>query len=527
MPKRFGHLEAARTAPTTDNAPIPSGTSLSPLRLTIINDVWKELNNHNNPAFSTSSAQSFVTLLEEERCPDVLNGHKTPKEMEAFAFSYFAPDGKYDQPVAKEDFFAFHEEILSAFPDQTEKEVKLLLHWIWKLNQPDPKFRSLRKDELAKLNKELFQSSAYRGQDFRNDAKPDDAVDMYKGNEPMSKLVPFPMPKQGHLPPELQGRYYSGAPIGHHRTHMHRHGDETLKNRPAFEGEPSSVGRVAGNPRSLGFLDHETSNQGYGAGALHDPVIDAHTRGKESEQEAARRRLAVLNAPFATAEPPHFKSTTHMEHLDFNPVMDRTSDKPIRATDKEWSKAADDVRGNRGLRRAGDGKTGPDALPAELVEMEKELQARNRRNARGPPAFDWLTTQREHYAGIDQVSSNESNDRWATKPTLHAAHYALQATAEREPRLQRELGSLNTEYTDNMIKKVNEHYDTKFHHPGVLDLKNGTHQMKTAWHKPRQDTIGEKEPGLNASSVVPRQFATTTSHFSEIGYKTNKSTVKK
>merc|ERR1719197_351907 len=101
---------------------------------------------------------------------------------------------------------------------------------------------------------------------------------------------------------------------------MLRNGEETLKNRPPFEGEASSSGRVRNNPKSLGFIDSNTNNKEYGGGALDDNVIDAINNGKLSEQEAARRRAEVMNAPFSTAEPPHFKSTTHMNHLDFNPV---------------------------------------------------------------------------------------------------------------------------------------------------------------------------------------------------------------
>lgn len=524
MPKRFAHLDLSKRAATLQSAPTPSSTSLSGLRLTIINELWRELNNNDNPAVSVTTARDFLAAFEEERCPDVLNGVKTPKEMEAYAFSIMAPAGVDDaHRVTKDDFFAFHDDLLAGFPDQTDKEVKLLVHWIWKLNQPDPKFRALRKDELAKLNKELFRSSAYRGQRFQDHSLDDDKVDMNKGTEPMSKLDPFPMPKPGVLPKELEGRFYYGATISHHKTHTLRNGDETLKNRPAFEGESSSVGRVRTNPRSLGFLDAEPTNKGYGSGALDDPVIDAVTRGKEAEQEIARRRLGIASAPFATADPPHFKSTARMEHLDFNPVVDRAGDRPIRASDKEWCKHADDLRGTRGLRRAGDGKTAPGALTADLQEMEKELQARNRRNARGPPSFDWLTTQREHYAAIDFKNAQDSNDRWAEQPTLHAAHFALKAsssssTTRGDVRLNREIGSLATEYSDNMVEKKNEHFDTKFHHPGVLDLKNGTHQMKTKWHHPRDNTIGDQDSSLKSATVVPRQFATTSSHFSESGF---------
>ena len=525
MPKRFAHLDLSKRTPTTETTPIPNTTNLSRLRLTIVNELWRTLNNNNDPA--STPAREFLAAFEEERCPEVAGGLRTPKEMEEYAYSIMAPNG-LDDVVTKENFFAFHDDLLAAFPDQTEKEVKLLVHWIWRLNQPDPKFRTLRKDELAKLNKELFQSSAYRGQKFQEQALNDDHVDMNKGTEPMTMLDPFHLPKPGILPKELEGRFYFGAPISHHRTHLLRNGEETLKNRPPFEGEPSCSGRVRSNPKSLGFIDSTTNNKEYGGGALDDNVVDAVIRGKESEQEAARRRAEVMNAPFATAEPPHFKSTTQMEHLDFNPVLDRESDKPIRISDKEWSQHASDLRaGNRGLRRAGDGKTAPDALPAELSEMEKEIQAKNRRAARGPPSFDMLTTQREHFAALDFKKAQESNDRWAEHPTLHAAHFALQATATSDPRLTKEYGSLSTEYSDNMLEKKNADFSTKYHHPGVLDLKNGTHQMKTKWHHPRDDTIGQKNPDLKASTVVPRQFATTTRDFNEDGSKGKLSTLRK
>ncbi len=155
MPKRLNITVGGKDATpalraSSSSVSIPA-TDLGAARSTIVNELWRVLNGNADPA--VAPAGPIMATFEEQRCPQVQHGQLTAQEMEQLAISEMV----VDDAISKDAFFAFHANLLAGFPDHTEREVTLLLRWIWKQNQPDTRFRLLRRDDLAGLTKELFE----------------------------------------------------------------------------------------------------------------------------------------------------------------------------------------------------------------------------------------------------------------------------------------------------------------------------------------------------------------------------------